>query len=87
MIHAVNGARTWIERSSASCLDRTVLPDRNGRPLIYVGLGERDLAVNWLQKAFADRSLPLLYFRNKDWDSLHSDPRYIELTNRIGFPP
>jgi len=56
---------------------------------IYVGLGEKDRAFDWLQKAVADRSIldAVIGRRRKEWDSLRSDPRYGELIRRIGLPP
>jgi TolB-like protein/DNA-binding winged helix-turn-helix (wHTH) protein/tetratricopeptide (TPR) repeat protein len=54
---------------------------------IYVGLGEKDRAFDWLQKAVADRSIPLWRIRHKELDSLRSDSRYSELRRRIGLPP
>jgi TolB-like protein/DNA-binding winged helix-turn-helix (wHTH) protein/Tfp pilus assembly protein PilF len=55
--------------------------------LVYVGLGENDLAFDWLQKAVADRSIPLTGLKAaKELASLRSDPRYRELLNRIGLP-
>jgi TolB-like protein/tetratricopeptide (TPR) repeat protein len=54
--------------------------------LIYVGLGENDRALDWLQKAVADRSFPFEMIRNREWDSLRWDPRFVELKRRIGLP-
>jgi len=55
---------------------------------IYMGLGEKDRAFDWLQKAVADRSiLDFLYRRGKEWDSLRSDPRFVDLIRSIGLPP
>lgn len=53
---------------------------------IYVGLGEKELAFDWLQKAVADRSIPLALMRNPELDILRSDLRYSELARRIGLP-
>ncbi|HWC18000.1 MAG TPA: winged helix-turn-helix domain-containing protein [Terriglobales bacterium] len=54
---------------------------------VYVGLGEKDLAFSWLQKAVADRSIPLPGLKtDEELSSLRSDPRYHELLNRIGLP-
>lgn len=54
---------------------------------VYVGLGEKDLAFAWLQKAVADRSIPLPGLKTyEELASLRSDPRYTELLNRIGLP-
>jgi TolB-like protein/Flp pilus assembly protein TadD len=55
--------------------------------MIYVGLGEKDLAFDWLQKSVTDHDIPLGSLRfDPEWASLHSDPRYRELLNRIGLP-
>ncbi|PYV66047.1 MAG: hypothetical protein DMG97_30665 [Acidobacteria bacterium] len=55
--------------------------------LVYVGLGEKDRAFDWLQKAVADHSIPLVFLRSaKEMASLRSDPRYAELLSRIGLP-
>jgi TolB-like protein/DNA-binding winged helix-turn-helix (wHTH) protein/Flp pilus assembly protein TadD len=55
---------------------------------VYVGLGEKDLAFDWLQKAVLDHSIPLPELRTEEeLASLRSDPRYRELERRIGLPP
>lgn len=55
--------------------------------LIYVGLGEKDGAFAWLQKAAADRSIPLPGLKmDEELASLRSDLRYQELLDRIGLP-
>jgi TolB-like protein/DNA-binding winged helix-turn-helix (wHTH) protein/Tfp pilus assembly protein PilF len=55
--------------------------------LVYVGLGEREQAFRWLQKAYAER-VPELVFLKVDprFDSLRSDPRYQDLLKRMNFP-
>jgi TolB-like protein/DNA-binding winged helix-turn-helix (wHTH) protein len=56
---------------------------------VYVGLGENDLAFDWLQKALVDRSSELVFLkvsRGIITDTMRSDPRYIELVRRIGLP-
>jgi tetratricopeptide (TPR) repeat protein len=54
---------------------------------IYAGLGEKDLAFSWLQKA-ADQHSPALLAIGTDYayDPLRSDPRFQELARRIGLP-
>jgi TolB-like protein/DNA-binding winged helix-turn-helix (wHTH) protein/Tfp pilus assembly protein PilF len=55
--------------------------------MVYAGLGEKDRAFDWLQKALADRSTGLVFLkRNKAWDTMRSDPRYSELLRRVGLP-
>jgi TolB-like protein/DNA-binding winged helix-turn-helix (wHTH) protein/Flp pilus assembly protein TadD len=54
--------------------------------MVYAGLGEKDLAFDWLQKAVTDHSIPLPELKtNEQWVSLRSDPRYRELLSRIGL--
>ncbi len=53
----------------------------------YSIAGETDLAIEWLEKAFADRSSWLVELKvDPAWKNLHSDPRYHDLIKRIGFP-
>jgi DNA-binding winged helix-turn-helix (wHTH) protein/TolB-like protein/Tfp pilus assembly protein PilF len=45
--------------------------------LVYVGLGENDKAFEWLEKAYADHSTEMIYFKVEPMlASLRSDPRY-----------
>ena len=56
--------------------------------VIYAGLGEKDVAFAWLNRAYEDRSYMLVEYLTADasLDSLHSDPRFDELRRRIGLP-
>jgi len=55
--------------------------------LIYAGLGEKDLAFEWLENAYKERS-DLLVYLNRDprLDSLRPDPRFADLVKRVGLP-
>jgi hypothetical protein len=56
--------------------------------LVYFGLGEKDQAVAWLQKAYDERDYDLVYFiADPISSSLRSDPRFQKLLRRMGFPP
>jgi DNA-binding winged helix-turn-helix (wHTH) protein/TolB-like protein len=52
--------------------------------LMYLGLGEKDLAFAWLDKAFQERS-PWLIHLNVDprFDPVRSDPRFRDLIRRL----
>ena len=55
--------------------------------LIYLGLGEKDRAFEWLENAYKERSDSLVYLKVDPWlDSLHSDPRFADLVRRVGLP-
>ncbi len=53
--------------------------------LIYVGLGDRDQAMTWLNKAYEARFNPSILLR-PFFDPLRSDPRFKDLLRRIGLP-
>jgi adenylate cyclase len=55
---------------------------------IYAGLGEKDQAFAWLEKAYEERSDGLVYLKAEQrFDSLRSDPRFNDLARRIGLIP
>jgi TolB-like protein/DNA-binding winged helix-turn-helix (wHTH) protein/Tfp pilus assembly protein PilF len=55
--------------------------------IIYAGLGKNELATEWLEKAFADRSNGLVFLKvEPELDSLRSNPRFIALQHKLGLP-
>ncbi|HEX5964277.1 MAG TPA: tetratricopeptide repeat protein, partial [Pyrinomonadaceae bacterium] len=54
---------------------------------VYIGLGNKDQAFVWLEKAFAERSNYLAYLKVFPiLDPLRSDPRFTDLVHRVGLP-
>jgi TolB-like protein/tetratricopeptide (TPR) repeat protein len=53
---------------------------------VYVGLGWKDLALEWLERAWDDRSPRLNELNDPLFDELQSDPRFQFLKSRVGFP-
>jgi TolB-like protein/DNA-binding winged helix-turn-helix (wHTH) protein/Tfp pilus assembly protein PilF len=53
--------------------------------LMYVGLGEKDQAVKWLERAYGEHFNPSILVRPA-FDPLRSDPRFQNLVHRIGLP-
>lgn len=52
--------------------------------LVYAGLGDNNLAFEWLERAFDQHSSPLMYLRvDPQLDSLRNDPRFDRLLNRL----
>jgi serine/threonine protein kinase/TolB-like protein len=53
----------------------------------YADLGDKDHAIEWLNVCYQERS-PYMIIARSDFtfDFLRSDPRYIELAKKIGFP-
>jgi tetratricopeptide (TPR) repeat protein len=55
--------------------------------LVYTGLGERDRAFHWLEKAYEVRDVGLVLLpAGPWWDSLRSDKRFQSLLQRCRFP-
>ena len=55
--------------------------------VIYAGLGDKDEAFVWLNRAYQERSYLLTYLTvDERLDNLHSDPRFAELRRRVGLP-
>jgi tetratricopeptide (TPR) repeat protein len=54
--------------------------------LIYAGLGEKDRAFDWLEKAVTERSTLLAYLQmDPRIAGLRSDPRFADIVRRIGL--
>jgi len=54
--------------------------------LVYAGLGEKDQAFAWLEKAYGERSFGVAWLKVEPrWDSLRSDPRFADLLRRVGL--
>jgi TolB-like protein/DNA-binding winged helix-turn-helix (wHTH) protein len=55
--------------------------------LIFTGLKENEKALDWLDKAYLDRSNPLIFLKvDPELDPLRSNPRFQDLQRRIGLP-
>ena len=56
--------------------------------IVSVGLGKNDEALDLLEKAFGDRSNGLVFLQvEPELDDLRSNPRFVALEHRLGFPP
>jgi eukaryotic-like serine/threonine-protein kinase len=55
--------------------------------VIYAALGDKDSAFQYLDKAFDDRDVCMVWLESDPrLVSLHSNPRFKELAHRVGFP-
>ena len=54
---------------------------------MYARVGEKDLALDWLEKAYQERSGILIYLNvSRFFASLQSDPRFQQIIRRMNFP-
>jgi tetratricopeptide (TPR) repeat protein len=55
---------------------------------VYVALGEKEQALNWLEKAYPERDTYLTRLRvDPAFDSIRSEPRFQALLRRMGLTP
>ena len=55
--------------------------------IVYAGLGDNEVAINWLEKALTDRSNGLVFLQAEpQLDRLRSNLRFMALQKKLGFP-
>ena len=54
--------------------------------LAWVFAGDREGALQWLERAYQERDPNLPYIGKPTFDSLRSDPRFQDLVRRVGIP-
>ena len=75
----------WGEGLREQAKTRYVAPYRIA--LVYARLGDKDQAVEWLEKAYEERSSTIPFLRVQPiFDSIRSDPRFADLVRRMRFP-
>jgi tetratricopeptide (TPR) repeat protein len=89
-VYAVTGkkseARTVLDELKRASEQKYV--PANSIALIYAGLGEKDQAFAWLDKAYEQRAFQMQWIKiDPRWDSLRSDPRFQDLLRRLGLAP
>ena len=88
-VYALSGRRIDAQRIIAELKDpagRVYVPSYLPA-LVYAGLGDKDEAFAWLERAYSERSAFIAWFVPVDpvWDNLRSDPRFAELLRKVGF--
>jgi TolB-like protein/DNA-binding winged helix-turn-helix (wHTH) protein/Tfp pilus assembly protein PilF len=87
-IYAISGRKTEALKILAelqSLSEHKYVPATD-TALIYAGLGEKDKAFAWLEKAHEEHSFTLSNVKVEPrFDPLHSDPRFADLLRRIGL--
>jgi Tfp pilus assembly protein PilF len=77
-------AQKMIERLKEQSTQRYVPPDIIAK--IYIGLGEKEQALDWLEKSYEDREDALIWLNSDPlFDDLRSEPRFRDLVRRVGL--
>ena len=81
-LEALKILREWQRQSETSYVSPYMIAT------VYAGLGDKNKAFKFLEKAYQERSSDLPYFLRADlrMDSLRSDPRFQDLLHRMNFP-
>jgi len=86
-VYAKLGQRSEVEAVIKELERRYADKTADARDLVvvYAGLDDKDKAFAWLEKAFADRSVFLVFLKlEPTMETLHSDPRWKDLERRVG---
>lgn len=54
--------------------------------IVYEGLGERDHAIEWFERAYKERSMNGWILPDQRLDAIRSDPRFKDIMRRMGSP-
>lgn len=82
--YAVSGHAREAVALLNQILDRRTYVSAFDVALVYAGLGDRDRAFGWLERACDERTRPILSLHiNPKLDGLRSDPRFAALMRRV----
>ena len=88
-IYAVSGRKAEALKIAAEFKDLSLhaYVDFYTLAMIYAGLGRKNEAFQWLQRAYEQRSSNILFLATDPfWHGIRSDSRYADLVSRIGLP-
>jgi TolB-like protein len=86
-------ARAGYKAEAHRAIQKLMEPSRHGvrnyaAALVYAGLGEKDPAFEWLERAYRVHDQGMCYLKvDPPLDPLRSDPRFQDLLRRMNFPP
>lgn len=65
---------------------QTAYVSPNSIAMVYIGMGNKNKALDWLEKAYEQKDTALYQIKTWSfWNSLHSDPRWSVLMRKMGF--
>ena len=80
----LNEARAELDEMLKLSVERYVSP--YAIALIYNGLGERDKALDYLEKSFAEKDVRMVFLKvEPKWNNLRSEPRFKDLIKQMRF--
>ena len=79
------------EKAQATLADLKSLAAKRHVPaynfaMIYNGLGEKNEALNYLEKSFQEREVQMTFIKiDTRWDEFRAEPRFVEIIKRMNF--
>jgi len=88
-VYAVSGQRQQAEQTLAALRATSkvrYVPPYNFA-LLYQGLGNSDEALKWLEKAYEQRDVHMVFLPvDSKWDALRNNPHFMELVTHLNLP-
>ena len=53
--------------------------------LVYNNVGDKERALDWLEKAYAIRDPKMTFLKTMNWKNVENDPRFQDILRRVGF--
>ena len=53
--------------------------------LVYKNLGDKERALDWLEKAYAIRDPKMTFLKTPNWKNVENDPRFQDIVRRVGL--
>ena len=84
--HARQGYAVALRKAAAGVAERSGTSVVIAR--MYAFAGDKDLAQQWLEKAYQDGDSTMVYLKvDPSFDILRDDPRFQALLRKMNFPP
>jgi len=85
--NAEGGYSEAMRRAAKSMAARSNLAYALRIATLYTFAGEKERALDWLEKAYQERLQNMIYLRvYPKWDPLRDDPRFLDLLRRMNLP-
>jgi DNA-binding winged helix-turn-helix (wHTH) protein/TolB-like protein/Tfp pilus assembly protein PilF len=88
-VYAVSGQRQQAEqalRALRATSETRYVPPYNFA-LVYQGLGNSNEALRWLEKAYEQRDVHMVFLPvDSKWDALRKDPQFMDLITHLNLP-
>ena len=78
------GGHKVLEQMLAFSKQRHVPPEKIA--IVYEGLGDRERALQWYEKAYSERSINIWHLPDPRLDGIRTEPRFREIIRRMGLP-